>query len=107
MAWGTLAGHTLGYETEADSVNLQCRQHQLFRVQTPDFSSFNGEGERDLRWELISILAMWFVWRARCRQIFEGRSVPPTETLRDFWLELIHTLRGKLDRLKGDSDAMI
>ena len=92
MAWGTLAGPALGYETEADSVSFQCERFQLRRVPTPDPSAFIGGGERDLRWELISSLALWFVWRARCRRVFEGRSVPPAETLRDFWLELIHTL---------------
>ena len=94
VAWSTLFGPALGYETEADSVSLQCRRHQLLRVEAPDTTTLRGDGERDLRWELISSLAMWFVWRARCRRIFEGRSVPPAETLRDFWLELIHTLRG-------------
>lgn len=56
---------------------------------------------------MIGSLATWFIWRARCRQVFEGRAVPPAETVRDFWLELIHTLRGQYERLQGTSDRMV
>ena len=103
VAWGTLAGCALGYETEADSRAL--RGQQLEVVPCPDFSSRECSLDRDQRWELISSLGMWFVWRARCRRIFEGRTVPAAETVRDFWVELIHTLRGQYEQLQGDSES--
>ena len=102
VAWGTLSGPALRYETEVDSFALELRQGQLFPAQVLDFSTTTVE-VRDLRWELVSSLALWFVWRARCRRIFERRVVPPTETIRDFWLELIHTLRGQLELLQGET----
>ena len=103
VAWGTLAGCALGYETEADSRAL--RGQQLEVVPCPDFSSRECSLDRDQRWELISSLGMWFVWRARCRRIFEGRTVPAAETVRDFWVELIHTLCGQYEQLQGDSES--
>ena len=107
VAWGALTGPGVGYETEADSVVLQYRQQMLVRVDPPfAFPLGGGEEDRDPHWELVSSLALWFVWRARCRRVFEDRVVPPAETLRDFWLELVHTLRGQFDRMQGESDRV-
>ena len=97
----------MGYETAPNSRALLTHQGQLLTIQVPDYSTVTWRREGDHRWELISSLALWFFWRARCRQIFEGRAVPPAETVRDFWLELIYTLRGQFDRIQGDSDAAI
>ena len=105
VSWGSLTGPGVGYETEVDSVVLQCQRQLFVRVDPPFAFPLDGGGEnRDPHWELISSLALWFVWRARCRRVFEDRVVPPAETIRDFWLELIHTLRGQFDRMQGESD---
>lgn len=95
-----LTGPAVGYETAPDSHALMVHQGQLLTIQVPDYSTDTWRREGDHRWELISSIALWFVWRARCRRIFEGRAVPPAETVRDFWLELIHTLRGQFDRIQ-------
>ena len=107
VAWGTLSGPTVRYETEGDSLALGLRQGQLFLTSVPGPPQASTAEERDLQWELISSLALWFVWRARCRRIFDGRAVPPAETIRDFWQELIHTLRGQLDGMQGDTEIRI
>ena len=107
MAWGTLSGPVLGYEMMTDSAALLAQRGQLSSTQAPNYSTTTWSREGDPRWELISSLALWFTWRARCRWIFEARSVSPVETVCDFWMELIHTLRGQYDRLQGDSDSMI
>lgn len=36
-----------------------------------DYSMDLSTKERDPRWELVSNLALWFVWQARCRHILE------------------------------------
>lgn len=38
--------------------------------------------------------------------VFKGRRTPPIEIVRDFWVEIIHTLRGQLEQLQGSSDRM-
>lgn len=72
----------------------------------PDFSTQAWEKERPHRWELINNIAAWAIWRARYTHVFEGRVAPPAETVRDFWSELIHTLRGQFEQLVGCSDRM-
>ena len=106
VAWSTLSGPALGYEALEDGVALQYRHQSLERAPAPDFSSSPSTEDRYLRWELISSLGLWFVWRARCRRIFEGRTVSPVETLWDFRVQLVHSLMGQLERLQGDSDSM-
>ena len=107
VAWGTLSGAAVRYETKRDSMALELRQGQLFPTQVPGPLQATSAEERDLQWELVSSLALWFVWRARCRRIFDGRAVPPAETIRDFWQELIHTLRGQLEGMQGDTEIRI
>ena len=108
VAWSTLSGPALGYEAEPTSLEIRAQGGRTFTAPVVDYSTHPWDpGASDLQWELIGSLAVWFVWRARCRRIFEGRAVPPAESIRDFWLELIHTLRGQYDRLQGSSDAMV
>lgn len=38
--------------------------------------------------------------------VFKGRRTPPIEIVRDFWVEIFHTLRGQLEQLQGSSDRM-
>ena len=92
MASSTLTGPNLGYELSADSIILQCHHLGFQLIQLTDPSSL-PRGGRDPRWELIGSFGLWFVWRAQCRQIFEGRTIPPAETVRNLLVELIHTLR--------------
>ena len=107
VAWSTLTGPALGYELSTDSIILQRHHHGFQRIQLTDPSFLPRGGESDPRWELISSFGLWFIWRAWCRWIFEGRPIPPPETVRDFWVELIHTLRGQYDQIQGNSDEMI
>ena len=97
----------MGYELSANSIILQSRPHDFQRILTTDLPVMQQSGDSDPRWALISSLGLWFTWRAHCRWIFEGRPIPPAETLRDFWIELIHTLRGQYDRIQGNSDEML
>ena len=105
-AWITRSGPALRYETEISSQAIIARGGRTFTGPVPDLATHPWTTERDRRWELIGSLAVWFIWRSRCRQVFEGIAVPPAETIRDFWLELIHTLRGQYERLQGSSDSM-
>ena len=92
VAWGTLSGPAMGYEDTSDGVILMSQQGFLVTTRSIRASTESRDG--DPRWELISSLTMWFVWRARCRWIFDQRVIAPAEMIRDLWLELIHTLRG-------------
>ena len=64
VAWGTLSGPAMGYEDTSDGVILMSQQGRLTTTQSIRASAESRDG--DPRWELISSLTMWFVWRARC-----------------------------------------
>ena len=99
VAWSTLTRPALGYDLSAESIILQRHLHSLQRIPATNLPVIQHSGDSDPRWALISSLGLWFTWRARCRRIFEGRPIPPAETLRDFWVELIHMLREQYDRI--------
>ena len=106
VAWSTDSGPALSYETEPHSTAICSQGGRTTVVQAPDYSSQRWCSERPQRWELISSIAAWSIWRARCTRAFEGRGTPAAETVRDFWTELIHTLRGQFEQLAGSSDRM-
>ena len=57
--------------------------------------------ESDHLWELLSSTTMWFIWKAQCIKVFEGREVPPIELLVAIWNDMVSTLRGQYDMIKG------
>ncbi|MCO5568556.1 hypothetical protein L7F22_022255 [Adiantum nelumboides] len=77
--------------------------HQPRLVPVPDPPT--APQESDPRWELLSSLTLWFIWRARCCRSIEGQLEPPAETVRAIWQEILHTLRGCFERIQGDSDS--
>ena len=50
---------------------------------------------------------MWYIWKARCTEVFEGISTPPVESVTGIWNELMLALKGKNDMINGDTDAAI
>ena len=84
-AWGSCSTMAGSYEASTEEVCLQIQRGRvLVAPRTLEELAVDDGEECDLRWELISSLSLWFVWRAWCRRIFEGRAVPPAETVRDF-----------------------
>ena len=76
-AWSTTSdGPALGYESEASSLAIHFARGQPRAFPSPDFSTTLWTQERDLCWELLSSLTLWFIWRARCFRVFEGRLEP-------------------------------
>ena len=92
--WSTTIGPTLRYEFDAASPCYKIQAGQV-RLRTGlDPTSRTWTWERDIVWELISNMTLWFIWRAPCFSVFEDRQEPPAETIWSIWLELVHTLRG-------------
>lgn len=106
VAWSTDSGPALSYETEMHSTAISSRGGRTAVVQMPNFSSQGWCTECPQRWEMISSIAAWSIWRARCTRVFKDRGIPPAETIRDFWTELKHTLRGQFEGLVGSFDRM-
>ena len=88
------------YEFDAASPCYRIQVGQVRYRIGPDPASQTWTRERDMVWELISSLTLWFLWRARCSRVFEDRQEPPAETVRAIWLDLVHTLRGQYSQLR-------
>ena len=58
-------------------------------------------------WELLSTTTMWFLWTARCSKAFDNITVHPMEIVRNVWMQMVHTLRGQYDDIKGETDAAV
>ena len=59
------------------------------------------------QWNMVSSVMIWFVWKARCKEDFEGKMEPPVKTVLKIWLEIIHTLRRQYDVISGSSDRTL
>lgn len=71
VAWATDWGPALGYEDFLGSSTIQGFDRAMVVVPTPDFSSIvslEGDGQR---WEMISSMTTWHIWRARCREAID------------------------------------
>jgi hypothetical protein len=60
-----------------------------------------------IRWEYVSGLVLWAIWKARCIKVFQGVAEAPAETIKVIWSELLHTLRGQWDSMQGTSARLI
>ena len=89
VAWCINSMLALEYETEAHNMAIHSQRGRTSVIPVPNYGSQAWSRERPQRWELICSIAAWSVWRARCTRVFEGRGVPPAETVRDFWTEII------------------
>ena len=58
----------------------------------------------DEQWDLVGSLTIWFIWKACYREVFKGIKEHPMETVMKIWLEIIHTLQGQYDAIRGASD---
>ena len=47
---------------------------------------------RDLRFVTISSITLWVIWKVRCSHILSAQPSSLTDTLREIWLVLLHTL---------------
>ena len=56
-------------------------------------------------WLLVVGLTVWQVWVSRCKETFTGKRTPPIESLMMLWFNLISTLQGEFESLRGPSDA--
>ena len=56
-----------------------------------------GAPFRDLRFVTISSITLWVIWKVRCSHILSAQPSSLTDTLREIWSVLLHTLRSQLD----------
>ena len=50
---------------------------------------------------------MWVIWKARCTSIFDNVTQDVVVIIVEFWLLLVHTLRGQYESFTGNADAIL
>ena len=57
-------------------------------------------------WRTIMSLALWTIWKMRCKVVFNNAHIHLRTMLIEFWLLFVHTIRGQYDDLQGSADAL-
>ncbi|KAH7434029.1 hypothetical protein KP509_07G097800 [Ceratopteris richardii] len=100
VAWGSAAWASLASEAILDESSRDSKALSTHRG-----VSYNEEVA--VWWELLSGITMWTIWKNRCTKVFEGKETPPVEAIKAIWLDMVYTLRGQLEEIKGDSTTAI
>ncbi|KAH7332247.1 hypothetical protein KP509_20G077900 [Ceratopteris richardii] len=107
VAWASLASEAILYEISRDSKALSTHRGVVSSLPLHPFSCHSYKEEVAVWWELLNGITMWTIWKNRCTKVFEGKETPPVEAIKAIWLDMVYTLRGQLEEIKGDSTAAI
>ena len=58
-------------------------------------------------WKLLCTTTMWFIWIVRCSKVFDSTIVHPVESVRNVSMQMVHTLKGQYDEIKGETDDAV
>ena len=56
---------------------------------------------------MVSSLVVWVLWKARCKCVFQKIQENVVELVKEIWLMLLHTLRGKYEAIIGEPKVLI
>ena len=56
--------------------------------------------------ELVNSIALWILWKQRCRQVFSNQTLHQVVLLQEIWSEVVATLKSQYDDLTGGSDGV-
>jgi hypothetical protein len=81
VVWSTLTSNTFQYEVDQSSMQWRIIWGQLHNTSQQGVGTYDPK--LDKYWEFISGLTLWFIWCDKCKQVFEGVLIPPTETVKN------------------------
>ena len=96
VRWGRLTEEIQNYERDCvDFLLLFDGRHILEASYTTPIHCF----EEDKVWSTIYSLAVWILWKARCKFVFQNVKPNAVELVKEIWLMLLHTLRGQYEAI--------
>ena len=107
VAWATLTPMIWAYEASPNDTVIKIQGGRLGVVQRSHMDIPYMLKTMQEVWELLSTTTMWFLWTARCSKAFDNITVHPVEIVRNVWMQMVHTLRGQYDDIKGETDAAV
>ena len=87
--WSTLLKESFQYDYTKDFYAIQVAHPRIKKISMAGKYYVACSNESDHLWELLSSTTMWFIWKAWCMMMFEGRELPPVESVVAIWNELV------------------
>ena len=93
--WATVSQPLCQYEASSHELTIKIQGGKLVveqgtRVEVPIMDK-----EMQGVWELLCTTTMWYIWTARCSKIFDNTETYPAESVKNVWIQLVHTLKGQ------------
>ena len=91
------------YHYHHSSLSLHVRSFQVYSI----LSSLQGSKffSRRYVWQIISALALWVLWKARCSKLYNDENTNVVDQVKTFWDLLVHTVKGDYDSYKGSGNT--
>ena len=103
--WGMLDQQRVFYHYHHSSLSLHVRSFHVYSTS----SSLHGIKifSRSYVWQIVSSLALWVLWRARCSKLYNDENTHVVDQVKSFWNLLVHTVKGDYDSYKGSGNTTI
>jgi hypothetical protein len=100
-AWSSFDPDVMTYDSDMHSqaFYLDRSARRILTIPLHPFSSQECKDSFFPLWELLSVSTMWVIWKSRCAKIFDNKSTPPVDAVKEIWSIIIHTLKGHFDSL--------
>ena len=102
--WGSLDVQVAMYEGERYAEALRVSENRIEAV-VPNFAGAKYF-KKSLVWNIVSINALWVWWKCRCSKKYEGIEYTVVDMIKMFWDNLVHTVKGEYDNIKGTAEKV-
>ena len=91
------------YHYHHSSLSLHVRSFQVYSI----LSSLQGSKffSRRYVWQIISALALWVLWKARCSKLYNDEITHVVDQVKSFLDLLVHTVKGHNDNYKASGNT--
>ena len=102
--WGSLDAQVSMYEGEQCVEALRVLENRIEAVlpNSPGGKYF----KKSFVWNIVSINALWVWWKCRCSKKYEGIEYNVVDMIKMFWDNLVHTVKGEYDNIKGPAERV-
>ena len=93
----SLMDPVITYDSYQESIAYLINQGRIFDHPLLPYSQQDFSEKDVLTWSLISGATLWAIWKIICHPVFKRKVVPPAETIKEAWAEIIYSIRSQYD----------
>ena len=102
--WGSLNVQVSLYEAKQHAEALRMSESTIEAVRP---NIVGGKYfKNSFVWNIVSINALWVWWKCRCSKKYEGIEYNVVDMIKMFWDNLVHTVKGEYDSIKGTPEKV-